>query len=112
MSSQLSETTTVAEWLEKLPTQAQLLDPKLEPSDIEKQAHSTFIRELFDEVDNTQLCGLIVDAMGVLQEKDLRRAYKTCEVMMEVLQDEMIEMHMPAPLVAIIKMVREGRDKS
>jgi hypothetical protein len=73
---------TVNEWLEMLPDAEAI---KSDPPEGWAERHREFVVQLFDDIPDEKLSAMVVDVIGVLQERDLDRAIKTVEVVGEAL---------------------------
>lgn len=101
----IREQTTVANWLDLLPTNEEAHNDALKPSKEEADAHKEFVLSLFEGVEVGKHVSLIVDATGSLYEKDPIRAIKAMELIGDMLKKDYIISQMPPGLRKLLGVI-------
>ena len=110
MSNLLSESTTVAEWLDRMPAKPELHSKAPGRTDEQKLIDLEWHKQLFDGADSAQVTCLIVYCVQVLKDRDIRGAIYLLEQLQNILESEMIESLLPPALLDIIKKIKRREE--
>lgn len=105
MSRELRETTTVQQWLDRLPTRLNLHEESLARTEEQKRADLEWHQELFDGEDVSKLICIIVYCVQVLKEINIETALYMLENLTEIIEKEQFLANMPPEIRKFLERV-------